>query len=188
MENCRSRRATVILVALVLLAPTGATGADDGAPADDRFDEIEQMTPRQLSDRAESYVQEMRLMLDQVLRMLEEARLEKDVVKLNCVNEKLTHIRGLVRVSEEGQVSMQEAIAHQEMEEARHEFTKILVALDRVRQLRAEAEECVGQLAFVVDEELEVEVEVPPDLPDVVTDIPPLPPVAVRPPPASPIQ
>ena len=179
-------RGTAVLAAFALMLSAVEAQAETRDGADERFDEVERMTPRQLSDRAEGYVDEMRAMLDQVLRMLDDARAEKDVVKLNCVNEKLTHLRGLVRVSEQGQITMQEAIARQEMDEARHEFTKLVVAHDRVRQLRAEAEECVGQLAFVVDEELEIEVEIPPDLPDVVPDIIPVPPVAARPPRASP--
>lgn len=178
----------VLVVVVILVATPRLAEADVAGPQDDQFDEIDRMGAGQLSEKADSFVSEMRQVLNHVLGMLEDARTEKDVVKLNCVNEKLTHVRGLVRVSEEGQVSMQEAIARQDMDEARHEFTKIVVARDRVSQLRAEAEECVGQLAFVVDEELEVEVEVPPDLPDVVTDLLPVPPVVIRPPMASPFR
>ncbi len=180
-------RITAAFGTLCMLFLAGPATADMPELADDRRDEVEQMSARQLTDQAEANLKEMRQLLQEVMRMLDEARDEKDVVKLNCVNEKLTHIRGLVRVSEESQVSLQEAIAVEEMEEARHEFTKILVARDRVRQLRAEAEECVGQLAFLVDEDLEVEVEVP-DLPDGVTDMTPMPPAAVRPPMASPVR
>ena len=180
---------SVALIAFILpLFSASVVMAETGESGDARLDEIERMNPRQLSERAEGYVSEMRQMLEQVSRMLEEARREKDVVKLNCVNEKLTHLRGLVRVAEEGQATMQTAIVAQDMDEARHEFTKIVVAHDRVRQLRAEAEQCVGQLAFVVDEELEIEVEIPSDLPDIITDLTPLPPVAIRPPMASPVE
>ena len=46
-----------------------------------------------------------------VLKSLEEARSEKDVLKLNCVNEKLTQIKGLLRVVQQSDVSLQEAVA-----------------------------------------------------------------------------
>ena len=53
----------------------------------------------------------MREILSRVLKHLEEAREERDVIKLNCVNEKLTAIKGLLKISEQADVSMQEALA-----------------------------------------------------------------------------
>jgi hypothetical protein len=188
MQLARQIGVAVTAFALAMAAGPGTAVAQTGDRADERFSEVDRLSPRQLDDRAMGYLGEMQEMLEHVRRMLEEARAEKDVVKLNCVNEKLTHLRGLVRVSEQSQLTMGEAIAAQETEEARHEFTKILVARDRVRQLRTESEECVGQLAFVIDEALEVDVEVPDGLPDVITDTAPMPPVAVRPPMASPVE
>lgn len=129
----------------------------------------------------------MREVLKDVLAKLEEARNTKDVVKLNCVNEKLTSIKGLLRISEQADVSLQEAVAKKESGTAEHEFTKVSIARQKVDQLRAEAEECIGQLAFRTDENLTVEVETPQDLPtNDVTNPEPPPPLVVRPPPASP--
>jgi hypothetical protein len=107
----------------------------------------------------------MRNVLKEVLGKLEEARNTKDVVKLNCVNEKLVQIKGLLRISEQSDVSLQEAVAKKESSQAEHEFTKVMIARQKLDQLRAEAEECIGQLAFRTDENLTVEVEVPDDLP-----------------------
>jgi hypothetical protein len=57
-----------------------------------------------------------------------------------------------------------------------------------VEQLRGEAEQCIGQLAFRTDENLTVEVEVPSGLPtEDPTNPPPPQPPSDRPPPASPI-
>ena len=129
----------------------------------------------------------MRNVLKEVLSKLEEARNTKDVVKLNCVNEKLTQVKGLLRISEQSDVSLQEAVAKKESSQAEHEFTKVMIARQKVDQLRAEAEECIGQLAFRTDENLTVEVEVPDDLPDLDPTRPQTPPdVIARPPPVSP--
>ncbi|XXF79793.1 hypothetical protein P2318_08540 [Myxococcaceae bacterium GXIMD 01537] len=130
----------------------------------------------------------MREVLRQVLEKLEEARRTKDVVKLNCVNEKLTQIKGLLRISEQADVALQEAIARKETTPSEHEYTKVVIAQQKVRQLRAEAEECIGQLAFRTDENLSVEVEEPTNLPGgdpTQTQLPAD--VHVRPPPASPV-
>lgn len=142
--------------------------------------------PEKVKRSAEAIVK-MRQALKDVIGKLEEARNSRDVVKLNCVNEKLTAIKGLLRISEIADVNLQEAVAKKESETATHEYTKVSIARTRVNQMRAEAEECIGQLAFRTDENLSVEVEVPDDLPtDDPTTPTPLPDVDVRPAPASP--
>ena len=115
--------------------------------------------------RSGEAVTKMRGQLKEVLAKLEEARNSKDVVKLNCVNEKLTQIKGLLRISEQSDIQLQEAVARKETSAAEHEFTKVSIARTKVDQLRVEAEDCIGQLAFRTDENLSVEVEVPDYLP-----------------------
>lgn len=107
----------------------------------------------------------MRGALKDVLQKLEEARNTKDVVKLTCVNEKLTQIKGLLRISEQSDVALQESVARRESQSAEHEYTKVTIARSRVDQLRAEAEQCMGQLAFKADENATIEVETPDYLP-----------------------
>lgn len=107
----------------------------------------------------------MRAALKDVLSKLEEARQTKDVVKLTCVNEKLTQIKGLLRISEQSDVALQESVARRESQTADHEFTKVTIARQKVDQLRAEAEQCMGQLAFRADENATIEVETPDYLP-----------------------
>jgi hypothetical protein len=136
-------------------------------------------------EKADESISRMKTFLKQVLGRLEDARNERDVVKLNCINEKLTQMKGLLKVSEQADISLQEAVAkHDEGTEA--EFSKIAIAKVKVDQLRTEAEECIGQLAFIVDERTTVEVEQPKDVTnrDVTRREPPPPPV-VRPPAAS---
>jgi hypothetical protein len=120
--------------------------------------------PEKIRKSAEALAK-MRDALKDVLSKLEEARNSRDVVKLNCVNEKLTQVKGLLRISELADVAMQEAIAKKEESGALHEYTKTSIAVTKVTQLRAEAEQCLGQLAFRTDENLAVDVEVPEDLP-----------------------
>jgi phage I-like protein len=139
----------------------------------------------EMLDRADKDVASMRQVLKQVLQRLEESRAEKDIVKLNCVNEKLTQIKGLLKVAEQADISLQEAVARRD-EGAEADFAKVGMAKGKVDQLRAEAEACVGQLAYIVDERTLVEVEVPGNLPKGdPTDREPPPPPVVRPPPAS---
>ena len=116
-------------------------------------------------ERSTKALATMREVLRDVLGKLEEARRAKDVVKLNCVNEKLTQLKGLLRISEQADVALQEAVSNRETTASEHEYTKVMIAQQKVTQLRHEADGCIGQLAFRTDENLSVEVKTPKDLP-----------------------
>src|SRR5688572_831719 len=74
----------------------------DPAPVTDRTSEVPDSEKIRRSAEA---LTKMRQSLKEVIGKLEEARNSKDVVKLNCVNEKLTRIKGLLRISEQADVS-----------------------------------------------------------------------------------
>jgi len=117
-----------------------------------------------LMKKASDHVSRVKGALKQVLTRVEEARNEKDIVKLNCVNEKLAQIKQILNVAEGAEIALQEAVAKGDAG-ADAEYSKIAIARGKADQLRAEAEECIGQLAFVVDEKTSVEVQQPEGLP-----------------------
>lgn len=156
------------------------------APTPPRSDASKVPDPEKVKVSNES-VGRMRNVLREVLGKLEEARNSRDVIKLNCVNEKLTQIKGLLRISEQSDVQLQEAVAKKDSASSEHEYTKVTIAGSKVDKLRSEAEQCIGQLAFRTAENLSVEVAEPENLPKgdpTVTQVPPL--FVGRPPPASP--
>ena len=164
-----------------------AQAPDSKSRDDDPNENAENIAPAEKVRRSSDALAKMRQALKDVLSKLEEARNSRDVVKLNCVNEKLTQVKGLLRISEQADVTMQEALAKKEDATSNHEFTKVSIAQGRVGQLRAEAEQCIGQLAFRTDENLSVDVDVPADLPKGDPTVVPSAPihVDVRPVPAS---
>jgi hypothetical protein len=117
-----------------------------------------------LQKSAES-IDKMKSSLKSVLTRVEEARNEKDVVKLNCVNEKLTQIKGLLKVAEQSDIALHEAISNKDPA-AESEFAKIGIARSKVDGLRNDADQCIGQLAYIVDEKTTVEVQQPAGLMD----------------------
>lgn len=133
--------------------------------------------------KVESMLAEQRKILARATNLLKEARAAKDIVQLNCVNEKLTQIKGLLKISENGSVKMYEAIANAQDDVINHEFTKISVAHQRAVSLGAEAEQCVGEIA-VYTGQTEVSVEIDDD----VTEYDPTePPGSVLPPTIPPV-
>jgi hypothetical protein len=130
---------------------------------------------------------EMRQHLREVAIKLEEARHSKDVVKLNCVNEKLTQMKKLHRLADQASTELSAAVARSAPGTPEREYAKIVVARRKVEHLKEAEEGCVGQLAFRMDERQTVEVIEPQDQgPDDKTMAPRAPNVVVRPPPASP--
>jgi hypothetical protein len=136
--------------------------------------------------RAAEAVSSMRGSLRQVTARVEDARSEKDVVKLNCVNEKLAQIKGLLKVAEQSESALKEAAATNDPS-ASAEFAKIGIAKGKVDGLASDAQQCIGQLAYIVDEKTTVEVQQPSDQPVRETSgsyrspPPPAAPVVVRP-------
>ena len=108
---------------------------------------IEMVPDEEKTVRTRRAVDNMRGSLSKVLRYLEEAREQRDVLKLNCVNEKLTAIKGLLRVSEQAAVTMMEALATKDVTVAQHEYEKIMIAASKTEELSAESEVCIGELA-----------------------------------------
>lgn len=165
-------------------APTATAPAAAPAPAPDAPSGVSD--PDKLLQSSEA-LSRIRQVLRESLAKLEEARNTRDVVKLNCVSEKLTQIKGLLRIAEQADVALQEAVARQETAAADHEFMKVTIARQKVDQLRTETEECIGQIAFKTDEKQQVDVQEPSYLPDYDPSNPPAPPLVItRPPPASP--
>jgi hypothetical protein len=151
------------------------------------------LTDAEKLERSGEHLGRMKTALKQVLGRVEEARNENDVVKLNCVNEKLTQIKALLKVAEQADIALHEAVANKD-EGADTEFSKIGIARTKIDGLRGDADQCIGQLAYVVDERTTVEVQAPEGLPtsDATVRAPPPAPSAatpvVRPRPASPIE
>lgn len=110
--------------------------------------------------RSEEMLAEERSALGRGTELLQEARAAKDIVQMNCVSEKLTQIKGLLKLTEQASVRMYEAIASYTEDVINHEFTTIWVAHQKSMLLKSEAEQCVGELSvFTGDTEVEVLVD-----------------------------
>ncbi|HVP67593.1 MAG TPA: hypothetical protein VMT17_10070 [Anaeromyxobacteraceae bacterium] len=140
-------------------------------------------------DKADRDIVDMKQTLKRVLGWVADARNENDIVKLNCMNEKLVQIKGLLKVAEQADIGLQEGVARRDPA-AESEYEKVRIARSKVNQLGSESQACVGQLAYVVDEKTQVEVETPSGFPggDPTNSAPPPPISVVRPACASPFQ
>lgn len=95
----------------------------------------------------------------------DQARREKDVGKLNCLNLQLTQMRALARVAQSANEALVDAVGKQDSATASTHFTRVVVAAEKVQRMGGEAEVCLGQLAFLMDGRTSVDVDQPSDLP-----------------------
>jgi type III secretory pathway component EscV len=130
---------------------------------------------------------EYRANMDRVLAelqaMVEQARKQKDVIRLNCVMDKLVQVKVNMNMADEAIQKLQEAAARQDDGSALHEYTRITIVNQKVQVLQNEGQTCVGaELNYIGATRVEVEA---PDLPAGVTDPSLEPPPVERPPAAS---
>jgi hypothetical protein len=140
---------------------------------------------------ADQDLKSIRKAVDRVAGRAEEARTEKDIGKLNCLNAQLTQMKGLGKVATQANEALVDSIAKKDPATANTQFARVVIATDKVAKSASDADVCLGQLAFLVDGQTQVQVEQPSGLPgqDVTQRAPPPPaaptPPVVRPPPAS---
>ena len=133
--------------------------------------------------RSDSMLAEMRKARLHELDLLNEARSSRDIVKLNCVNEKLTQIKGLLKIGEQASLKMFEefAAAKPSDKTVNFQYSTLAVAYQRTLVRRTETDKCVGE-ATVYSGDTEVEVTVEESTQLQATD-----PTVTPPPPSAPI-
>jgi hypothetical protein len=147
--------------------------------------EEEHLTPAARQDRAHGALEKMRGLVGQVAKIVQQAKSEKDLVKLNCAGERLSQVQGLLKVAEQAETELRAQVSRKEEDAQDHALARVSIAGRKIAQLSQDAQQCIGQLAFYNDEKTLLDVDEPKDLPRDPTN--PAPPLALvsRPPPAS---
>ncbi len=95
----------------------------------------------------------------------DDAREEKDLAKLVCVDEKLHAMRQLAGVAKEANAELLSSLAGEDVAATNAHATKIAIARSRVEALGGEAGRCLGALLYRTGETTTVEVREPSGLP-----------------------
>lgn len=175
----RSFQKLFFAVWLIALAAGGASlyaqAPDETAPPEEPTPDVSvpmekeaQISPDEMERTARDVAEQAGKDEKRVEELKAEARKQKDVIKLNCINDKLLQIKQLLNILEEGLSKLSLAIAGGDDGERYHRYTVIKISGEKIGVLRDEAEACVGEeisylgpLSVNVDE---------PDVPDDPTD------------------
>lgn len=142
-----------------------ATAVDPGLRPGDRSKRAIPESPQQQQQEAEELLVAIEQASQSMSRDLQAARRERDVVRVLCLNDKLTQVNVASRSAGDRFDSLRTAVEMNDKERSRHEFTVLQVLSDRVRVLGAEANQCVGEETGFAGE-AEVSVTIDPNMPD----------------------
>jgi len=109
-----------------------------------------QLSPQEQLAQSDAFIARMGVTGGSVRRMLEQARAQRDVVKTLCLNDKLNQIDVAVRSAQERRTALEQSVGRKDVDLSNHEFQILTVLRQRVEQLGAEANQCIGEeLGFV---------------------------------------
>lgn len=136
-------------------------------------------------------VEAIRAKLGQALETLQAARQARDVAKVNFITEKTVALKGLMRIAQQADVNLQQALIANDEDAAAHEEGRLSISQGRTEQVAAETLAFVGDMdVYTGGTRVEMTVsgdslKTPPI--DLATLFPPI--IGpLRPPPASPYQ
>ena len=172
------------------IAPPSAGGGPTGpagGPVDISVKQRPMLTPDEMVNQSKDYFKTMGDILKRVQTLQDQSKREKDIIRLNCVTDKLVQVRVNMNIAEQSMASLQEAMTRADEGQRTHEFTRLTIVNQKVLVLGAEAENCIGEdLSFVGATRIDVEID--PSIPTYDPTQPPAPGVDIeRPGEASPM-
>ncbi|MCU1279936.1 MAG: hypothetical protein JWM53_3482 [bacterium] len=182
-----SLRRCIAAVSFALIGATAAFAAvgDSTDVGIDFRKSITLSSPETLT-QSKDYYKKMQETQRRVTQLQAKAKKDKDMVKLNCVNDKLTQVQGHMKVTDQSMATLSVNIAKGDDTARQHEFTRLSILYQKVVTLGTEAEQCIGEDVSYVGA-TNVDVEIDPSIPPTDPTLPDLPvPDVQRPPPASP--
>lgn len=100
--------------------------------------------PDQLREAA-TVIERITLARRQVSDLLDRARQERDIIKVNCLNDKLTQLDVTLRSTREHQDLLQTSVSINNDGQRNHEFQLMTIFRSRSEGLLAEARQCIGE-------------------------------------------
>lgn len=103
------------------------------------------LKPEQLVGEGEAVVRHGNEVSQGVRNMLDEARKESDIIKITCLDDKLTQINVNLRTAESRLDALRKAV---DPDRRIHEYTVLTVLAQKLQVLDQEAHQCVGQAMY----------------------------------------
>ena len=168
-------------------SPPGTVPAKSsaGAEVDISVCQKPTLTVDEMINQSRQYQQSMGQILQRIQALQETARKQKDIIKLNCVADKLVQTKVNVSIADQAMTALQENVARSDEGGRTHEFTRLTIINQKVLVLGAEAENCIGEdLSFVGATRVDIDID--PNIPRDDPTQPPAPTISIERPPERP--
>ncbi len=171
-------------------APPGEPAAPVPAPAADTDASVRQratLSSQEMITQATDYRGRMVVIIDDMGKQVDQARKAKDVIRLNCLLDKVTQVKANLNIADSAIQGLQEAAARRDEGGGVHEYTRVTIVHQKAQVLAQEAQACIGEdITYVGATKVDVSTEGIPD--DDFTLLKPERPMFDRPPAASPTE
>ena len=134
--------------------PAGSTQTEARGSSDAQvgFSKQQTLSLREQLQQGAQIVGRMEAASTAIRKQLEQARVQRDVVKTLCLNDKLSQVDVAVRSARDRNAALKAAAGRNDVELSNHEFTIMTVLRQRADQLTAEANQCLGEEAAFIGE------------------------------------
>jgi len=143
------------------------------------------VTSAEMLAQARLYRQQMDSVASQIKVMVEQARGQKDVIRLNCILDRGAQVRANLAIADSALQALGEAVVRRDDGASAHEYARMSILNQKIQLLAGEVQACAGEdLSYVGATRVDVDVTGLP--PDDFTNPPAPTPTVDRPPIASP--
>jgi hypothetical protein len=106
------------------------------------------VTPAEQAAQADTIQRRAGQLAERLSKMLDEARRDKDIMRANCINRKLTEVNANTRNIEQRARALKDAASTNDEARRSHEFTVLTVLSQKLESLDSEATQCLGQSVY----------------------------------------
>lgn len=143
-------------------APGGAQPGQPGAASapDARADEqaAQAISPQEMIADAERLVGEIQGVRGEVVEIQSEARADEDMLRLNCIDDKLAQIDQLLVIVDAARADLATAMSAGDFEGRVHHYGLVTLSRGKATAVREEADACVGEeMRFPGDSDIDVD-------------------------------
>jgi len=106
------------------------------------------LTNEEILAQAETISRRAGQLAERLSKMLDEARRDRDIMRANCINRKLTEVNANIRNVEQRARALRDAITAGDGARKSHEYTVLTVLSQKLEQLDQEATQCLSQIVY----------------------------------------
>jgi hypothetical protein len=125
------------------------------------------LNPTEMSSRAVALQGQTKDDLQHVIHLQAVARKQKDVIKLNCINDRLVQLKAQMNIFDSAVSTLTASLSSTVAADRDSAFNEVTVTADGIKRIRAEADVCAGE--DLLRQESSTTVDAP-EIPDDPTD------------------